>query len=48
MVQRWDASADRWNLISDWIQSDRELVGRLAAEDAAAYAAENNIQPACN
>ena len=48
MVQRWDASADRWNLISGWIQSDRELVGGLAAEDAAAYAAENNIQPACN
>jgi len=48
MVQRWDASADRWNLISDWIQSDRELVGSLAAEDAAAYAAENGIESHCN
>lgn len=47
MVQRWDANAQRWNLISDWIQSDRELIMELVAADSAAFAAENNITPAC-
>jgi len=47
MVQRWDAEADEWNLITDWISSDRELITSLATEDSAAYAAENNIEPQC-
>ena len=49
MLQQWNAAEGRWHLITDWIQSDRELIGQLAAEDAAAYAQENNITPAtCN
>lgn len=47
MVQRWDANEGRWNLISDWISSDRELIMELVMADSAAYAAENNIQSAC-
>ncbi|GAB4262112.1 MAG: ABC transporter substrate-binding protein [Pararhodobacter sp.] len=47
-VQQWDATAQRWVPVSDWISSDRELITQLALEDSAAYAAENNIQPQCN
>jgi len=47
MVQRWDANAGQWNLISDWIQSDRELIMEMVMEDSLAYAAENNITPGC-
>lgn len=47
MVLQWDAAGDRWNHVSDWISSDRELIGQLATEDASAYAAENNITPQC-
>ncbi|MBN8293621.1 ABC transporter substrate-binding protein [Rhodobacter sp. NTK016B] len=47
MIQQWDADAQTWSLITDWIDSDRELIGELATADAAAYAAENNITPGC-
>jgi branched-chain amino acid transport system substrate-binding protein len=47
MVQRWDANAGQWNLITDWIDSDRDLIMELVMEDSLAYAAENNITPAC-
>lgn len=48
MVQRWDANARQWNLISDWIESDRDLVLELVSADAAAFAAENNISGHCD
>ncbi|MBC7155934.1 MAG: ABC transporter substrate-binding protein [Rhodobacteraceae bacterium] len=47
LVQQWDADTQTWSLITDWIQSDREVVEALVAEDSAAYAAENNITPRC-
>jgi branched-chain amino acid transport system substrate-binding protein len=47
MVQRWDANTRTWNLITDWINSDRELIMELVAADSAAFAAENNITPGC-
>jgi len=47
LVQRWDANAQQWNIISDWIPSDRTLVMELVAADSAAFAAENNITPGC-
>ena len=47
MVQRWDAATGTWNLITDWINSDRELIMELVAADSAAFAAENNIPPGC-
>ena len=44
-IQQWDARAKQWELITDFIAADRELVDRLIAEDSAAYATENNITP---
>jgi branched-chain amino acid transport system substrate-binding protein len=48
LVQQWDASAKKWNLITDWIQSDQEVINALVEEDSAAFAAENNIEKRCN
>ncbi len=48
LVQQWDATAKKWSLITDWIQSDQALIDRLVAEDSAAFAAENNIAKRCN
>lgn len=42
-IQQWDANAGRWSLISGFIEADRSVVDPLIAEDAAAYAAENDI-----
>ncbi|MFA5537607.1 MAG: ABC transporter substrate-binding protein [Gemmobacter sp.] len=47
MIQEWDANAGKWNMITDWIASDRELIMELVQEDSLAYAAENNITPTC-
>ena len=47
MIQQWDASAKKWNLITDWIESDKEVIDALVAEDAAAYAAEAGITKRC-
>ncbi|VAW01610.1 ABC-type branched-chain amino acid transport systems, periplasmic component [hydrothermal vent metagenome] len=47
-VAQWDASAKSWSLITDYVQSDQDVIGPLVAEDSAAYAAENNITPGCN
>jgi len=47
-VQQWDAVAGKWNVITDWISADREVVDALIMEDSAAYAAENNIEERCN
>tara|TARA_R110002096_G_scaffold123112_13_gene266515 strand:+ start:7935 stop:9221 length:1287 start_codon:yes stop_codon:yes gene_type:complete len=48
LVQQWDATAKKWNLITEWIQSDQAVVNALVAEDSAAFAAENNIAERCN
>jgi branched-chain amino acid transport system substrate-binding protein len=41
--QQWDGT--KWNVISDWIQPDRELVRSMIEQSAAAYAKEKNITP---
>jgi branched-chain amino acid transport system substrate-binding protein len=46
-VTQWDATAKTWSLISDFSATDADVVGPLIAEDSAAYAAENNIEPGC-
>ncbi len=46
-IQQWDAESQSWSLVTDLIASDRDLIGRLVEEDAAAYAAENGITPSC-
>ena len=45
LVQQWDAEAQVWNPITDYIESDREVIQPLIAEDAAAFAAEAGITP---
>lgn len=46
--QQWDATAQKWSLVGDFIGADREVVDALIEADASAYAAENNIAPQCN
>ncbi|MFN3293705.1 MAG: ABC transporter substrate-binding protein [Gemmobacter sp.] len=48
LVQQWDAKAKKWNLITDWIQSDSEVIDPLIAADSEAFAKENNIAKRCN
>ncbi|WP_244631046.1 ABC transporter substrate-binding protein [Aureimonas sp. ME7] len=42
-VQQWDGA--KWNLISDWVQADRQTLRPLIDAKSAAYAKENNITP---
>ena len=47
-IQQWDAASGNWNLVTDWIESDKEVIDALVMEDSAAYAAENNIEEGCS
>jgi len=47
-IQQWDAKAKKWTMISDFIETDGEIINALIAADSAAYAAENNIAERCN
>ena len=47
-VAQWDANAKSWGLITDFQQSDQDILNPLIAEDSAAFASENNITPGCN
>ncbi|MEJ6478574.1 MAG: branched-chain amino acid transport system substrate-binding protein [Paracoccaceae bacterium] len=47
IVQRWDAAAGAFVALTDYIAPDDSVTGPLIAEDAAAFAAENNITPGC-
>ena len=47
-VQQWDAGNGTWNVITDWIESDKSVIDPLIMEDSAAYAKENNIAERCN
>ncbi len=44
-LQRWDAKAKTWSIITDFYEPLRDITGPLIEEDASAYAAENNITP---
>ena len=46
-MTQWDAEAQEWELIMDFSPTDSEVLEPLIAEDSEAYAAENNIEPAC-
>lgn len=48
LIQQWDAGAQKWVAITDYIKSDREVIDPLIEEDSAAYAAENGIEERCN
>ena len=47
-VSQWDAKAGKWSLITDFVQSDQDVLNALIEEDSAAFASENNITPNCN
>ncbi len=47
-VTQWDAAAEKWSQITDYIESDAEVLNALIMEDSAAFAAENNIEERCN
>ena len=46
-VSQWDAEAGQWNIITDVIYSDKEVIDPLIKADSEAYAAESNIAPRC-
>ena len=48
IVQQWNASAGKWVALTDFIAPDDSVTQPLIEEDAAAFAAENNITPGCN
>ncbi len=45
LFQQWDAKAQKWNLITDWIPVMRDIVRPLQEADAAKFAKANNITP---
>ena len=47
-VAQWDATAQEWNLISDFAPTDSDVISPLIEADSAAYAAENGIEGNCN
>ena len=46
-VAQWDAGAGQWNKITDYFQSDQDVILPLVDEDSAAFAAESGITPSC-
>ncbi|MCY3985013.1 MAG: ABC transporter substrate-binding protein [Roseovarius sp.] len=46
-VTQWDAEAGEFKLITDYFQSDQDVIQELIEEDSAKYAAENGIEPRC-
>ncbi|SDZ05733.1 amino acid/amide ABC transporter substrate-binding protein, HAAT family [Jannaschia faecimaris] len=47
LVQRWNASAGVFEPLTGFIAPDASIIEPLVQEDSLAYAAENNITPAC-
>jgi len=47
-VSQWDAAAGEFKLITDYVQSDQDVLTPLIMEDSAAYAAEFGIEERCN
>ncbi len=47
-IQQWDAAGGKWNLITDFIEPDAEILDPLIKEDSTAYASEAGLTPRCN
>ncbi len=47
IMQQWDASAQQWVTLTDFIAPDDSVTQPLVMEDSAQFAAENNIEPRC-
>jgi len=48
LIQQWDASAKKWNVVSKWIPVMTDVVRPMMEADAMKFAAENNITPRAN
>jgi len=46
-VQQWNAADGVFEVISDFSETDGEVIDALVVEDSAAFAAENGIEPYC-
>ena len=46
-MTQWDASSKTWSLISEFSESDMDVIQPLIDEDSAAYAAESGIEAGC-
>ncbi|MEC7764694.1 MAG: ABC transporter substrate-binding protein [Pseudomonadota bacterium] len=46
-VAQWDAAAGEWSLVTDYMQSDQDVLQPLIAEDSSAYATEASIEAGC-
>ncbi|MDH3230520.1 MAG: ABC transporter substrate-binding protein, partial [Alphaproteobacteria bacterium] len=44
-LQRWDAKAKKWSIVSKFYEPLRDITGPLIEEDSSAFAKENNITP---
>ncbi|HKL05028.1 MAG TPA: ABC transporter substrate-binding protein [Roseovarius sp.] len=47
-VSQWDAEAGEFKLITEYFQSDQDVLGPLVEEDSMAFAEENGIEMRCN
>ncbi len=43
LFQQWDG--EKWNVVTDWIETDKSIVDPLIMESSMAYAAEKGITP---
>lgn len=48
LVQQWDAEAQVWNAVTDYITAEREFLDPLIEADSLSYAAEHGIELRCN
>ena len=46
-VSQWDAAAGEFKLITEYYQSDQDVIMPLVEEDSSAFAAENGIEAGC-
>ncbi|WP_299044519.1 ABC transporter substrate-binding protein [uncultured Tateyamaria sp.] len=46
-MTQWDASSGTWSLISEFAETDMDVIQPLIDEDSAAYASENGIEAGC-
>jgi len=47
-ITQWDASAGEWSLITDFMESDMDVIQPLIKADSEAYAEEAGVEMRCN
>ncbi|MFQ6546709.1 ABC transporter substrate-binding protein [Aestuariibius sp. 2305UL40-4] len=47
LVQQWDADAENWVVLTDFIEPDEEVIAPLVEADSMSFAEENGITPGC-